>query len=344
MLQQVMTEPGRIVFRDEPVREPGKGEVLLKMMRIGVCGSDIHVWHGKHPFTSYPVTQGHEVSARVERLGEGVTGLRVGQKVTVEPQVVCGQCWPCRHGRYNLCQSLKVMGFQTTGMASEFFTVDASRVTPLPDSMSYDEGAMIEPLAVTVHAARRYGDLTGADAVVLGAGPIGILLAQTLKALGARRVMVTDICEGRLELAEACGADRVVNTAKTDLEEAITGFFGPDRADVIFDCAGCDTTINQAIHCARKGSTIILVAVFADMARADLAVLNDHELDLNTSMMYRHEDYLEAISLVESGRVRLRPLMTRHFAFRDYARAYRFIDENRMECMKVLIDLQEGDA
>ncbi|MBR0386662.1 MAG: alcohol dehydrogenase catalytic domain-containing protein, partial [Clostridia bacterium] len=99
MLQQVMTQPGKIIFQNIPCTLPGKHEVLLKIMRIGVCGSDIHVWHGKHPFTSYPVTQGHEVSARVEALGEGVTDLRVGQKVTVEPQVVCGKCYPCRHGK-----------------------------------------------------------------------------------------------------------------------------------------------------------------------------------------------------------------------------------------------------
>ena len=127
MLQQVMTASGKIEFREIPTPEPQPGEALIKIMKIGVCGSDIHVYHGEHPFTSYPVTQGHEVSGIVEKLGEGVTTLTVGQKVTIQPQVVCGECYPCRHGKYNLCESLKVMGFQTTGVASEYFAVDAKK-------------------------------------------------------------------------------------------------------------------------------------------------------------------------------------------------------------------------
>lgn len=112
---------------------------------IGICGSDIHVYHGEHPFTAYPVTQGHEVSGEIAALGEGVEGFTVGQKVTIEPQVFCGHCHPCTHGKYNLCEELKVMGFQTTGTASHYFVVDASKVTPIPENMSYEEGAMIEP-------------------------------------------------------------------------------------------------------------------------------------------------------------------------------------------------------
>lgn len=341
MLQQVMTEPGKIEFRDIPVPEPGEGQVLIKIMEIGVCGSDIHVYHGEHPFTSYPVTQGHEVSGIIEKLGAGVDDLKVGQKVTIQPQVVCGECWPCRNGKYNLCESLKVMGFQTTGVASEYFAVDAGKVTPLPEKMSLEEGAMIEPLAVAVHAVRRAGDVCGKDICVLGAGPIGILVAQAAKGLGAGRVMVTDVSDLRLEKARECGADMVVNTRERDFGEAFLEFFGPDKADVIYDCAGNDITMGQAIKYARKGSTIILVAVFAKMANVDLAVLNDHELDLNTSMMYRSEDYEKAIELAGTGKVQLLPLLSKRFPFREYLAAYKYIDENRESTMKVLIDVQK---
>ena len=185
MLQQVMTAPGEIEFREVPVPEPEENQVLVKIRKIGVCGSDIHVYHGEHPFTSYPVTQGHEVSGEIEKLGSGVKGWKAGQKVTIQPQVVCGKCYPCRHGKYNLCEELKVMGFQTTGVASDYFAVDAAKVTPLPEEMSFDEGAMIEPLAVAVHAVKRAGNVEGAKIAVLGAGPIGILVAQTAKGLGA---------------------------------------------------------------------------------------------------------------------------------------------------------------
>lgn len=340
MLQEVMTAPGVIEFHEIKIPDVLPGQILLKVMKIGICGSDIHVYHGKHPFTKYPVTQGHEVSCEIVKIGENVTGFHTGQKVTVEPQVYCGKCYPCRHGKYNLCEELKVMGFQTTGLATEYFSADASKVTPLPDSMSFDQGAMIEPLAVAVHAARRAGSLNGKKITVIGAGPIGILVAQAVKALGADSVMCTDVSDFRLDKAKECGADYIYNTSKIDFGEAMTAAFGPDKADIIYDCAGNDITMGQAIKYARKGSTIILVAVYAGMAKVDLAVLNDHELDLNTTMMYRHEDYLDAIRFVSEGKIRLEPLMSRTFAFKDYLEAYKYIDANRETTMKVLIDVQ----
>ena len=341
MLQQVMTAPHEITFREVEVPQVGEEQVLVRIEKIGICGSDIHVYHGKHPFTSYPVTQGHEVSGIIERVGEKVTEFTPGQKVTIQPQVVCGKCYPCRHGKYNLCEELRVMGFQTTGTASEYFVVDAEKVIALPESMTLDEGAMIEPLAVAVHAARRAGEVRGLKAVVLGAGPIGILTAQALRGLGAASVMITDVSDMRLEKAAECGIEFCINTRERDFGEAMLECFGPDKADVIYDCAGNNVTMGQAISCARKGSIIILVAVFAGPATVDLAVLNDHELDLNTSMMYRREDYEEAIRLANEKKVLLAPLVSRHFLFREYQAAYEYIDANRESTMKVIIDVQK---
>ena len=341
MLQQVMTAPGKIQFQDVPVPEAKQGEVLVKIMKIGICGSDIHVYHGKHPFTQYPVTQGHEVSGVVAALGSGVTGLAVGQAVTIQPQIVCGVCYPCRHGKYNLCEKLKVMGFQATGMASTFFAVDAKKVTPLPENMTLDQGAMIEPLAVAVHAVKRADEIAGRSVVVLGAGPIGNLVAQTAKGMGAKAVMITDISEYRLGIAKKCGIEFCINTKDTELDAAIKAAFGPDKADLIYDCAGNNITMNQAIHTARKGSTIILVAVFDGMATVDLAVANDHELDIKSTMMYRSEDYEDAIALVEAGKINLDALISGHYAFRAYQKAYEHIDRNRETTMKVIVNVQQ---
>ncbi len=341
MLQQIMTKPYEIVFQEVPVPQVKDDQVLVKIRNIGICGSDIHVYHGKHPFTSYPVTQGHEVSGEIAALGKEVTGFHLGQKVTIEPQVYCGECYPCRHGKYNLCEELKVMGFQTTGTASEFFAVDASKVTPIPQDMSFEEGAMIEPLAVAVHAVRQMGDVTGRKVAVLGAGPIGNLVAQTAKGMGAECVMITDVSDLRLQKASECGIDVCVNTRYRDFGEAMEEAFGRDKADVIYDCAGNNITMGQAIRYARKGSDIVLVAVFAGMAEVDLAVANDHELAIRSSMMYRHEDYVEAIRLVNEGKVFLKPLISKTFAFKDYLAAYQYIDANRETTMKVIINVQE---
>ena len=163
MRQEIITAPGEIEFQDVEIPSPGPGEVLVKIKRIGICGSDIHVYHGTHPYVTYPVSQGHEVSGEIVEVGEGVTDRKPGDRVAIEPQITCGECYPCRHGKYNLCENLKVLGFQTMGAGSEYFSIAADRTDILPDGMSYDEGAMIEPLAVTVHAAKRAGDVAGKD-------------------------------------------------------------------------------------------------------------------------------------------------------------------------------------
>ena len=340
MIQQVMTAPGEISFREIPVPVAGPEQILVRTKRIGICGSDIHVYHGKHPYTSYPVTQGHEISGEIAAVGSAVTGFSVGQRVTIEPQVACGTCYNCRHGRYNICEQLKVMGFQTTGAASEYFSIDQKRVDLLPDNVDDDQGAMVEPAAVAVHAVRRSGPLKGQKVVVLGAGPIGNLVAQAAKAVGAAQVMITDVSDFRLAIAKDCGTEFTVNTGTVDLGAAIEEHFGSDRADVIYDCAGNDITMGQAIRFARKGSTIILVAVYAGTAHVDLAMLNDHELDLNTTMMYTRADFTEAIQFIAEGTIRLHPLMSRHFAFADFLDAYRYIDSHREMTLKVLIDVE----
>lgn len=340
MLQQIMTQPGVIEFHDIPRPEAGFNQVLIKVAYLGICGSDIHVYHGKHPFTKYPVTQGHEVCGIVESVGKDVTGIKSGDKVTVEPQVVCQKCYPCRHNNYNLCEDLKVMGFQTTGAAAEYIAVDSAMVTLIPPDMDLKLGALIEPLAVGVHAVRKAGDVSGKNIVVMGAGPIGNLVAQAAKGLGAAKVLVADIGDYRLSLAADCGVDYTVNTQKENLIDKIIGYYGLDKADIIFDCAGNDASIGQAIQVARKGSFLVLVAVFDRKATVDLALFEDHELTLSSSMMYMHEDYVDAITLINEEKVCLEKIISKTFPFRQFSDAYEYIENNREISMKVIIDVQ----
>ena len=341
MKQAVMTAPGKIEFRkvDRPV--PSDGQVLVKIMRIGICGSDIHVFHGLHPYTSYPVVQGHEVSGVIEEVGPGVSGLEIGDKVTIQPQVTCGKCYPCRHGSYHICDDLKVMGFQTTGTASEYFVVDAQKVLKLPADMTYDEGAMVEPLAVAVHAVRKGGPIGGKKVVVLGAGPIGNLVAQAAKGMGADSVLITDISDYRLDVASRSGIEHCVDTSEVELDAEITRIFGKDRADIIFECVGVQTTIEQAVENARKGSDIIVVGVFGDKPRVDMGLVQDRELRLIGTLMYQENDYEKAIELIGAGKVNLAPLITDHFAFDDYLKAYEHIEQVQGHSMKVMIHVQE---
>lgn len=338
MKQAVMVKPGEIVFRNVPVPEVGPDQIKIRLKKIGVCGSDVHVYHGKHPYTSYPVVQGHEISAEVAEVGSRVTAFQVGDRVTVQPQVVCGKCYPCTHGMYNDCETLKVMGFQTTGMASEYFVVDAGKAIRLPDSVSWEQGAMIEPLSVAVHAVRRAGGVEGKKVLVLGGGPIGNLVAQAAKAMGAKSVLLSELSQYRLSAAQKCGI-KTVNTNQQDLLKAILDEFGEDRADCIFECVGINSTTKEAIECARKGSTIIVVGVFADLGTINMGFIQDHELSLVGSAMYREEDFRKAISLVEEGKIELDTLITHRIKFDDYIKAYEIIDLQKDKAMKVIIEM-----
>ena len=337
MKQAVMTSPGQIEFRDIPAPVPGPSEVLIRMKRIGVCGSDIHVYHGKHALTPYPVVQGHEVSGIVEKVGAAVRAFAPGDLVTIQPQVTCGKCYPCTHGAYHICDNLKVMGFQTTGAGSELFAVEASKVLKLPARMNAEHGAMIEPLAVAVHALGRAGDVAGRKVLVLGAGPIGNLVAQAAKGMGAAKVMVTDLSAFRLDKARECGVDCCIDTSKADLASAVREHFGESKADVILECVGSPQTIQQAVAVARKGTDIIVVGVFGDKPTLDMGTVQDRELRLIGTLMYQEPDWKKAIDLVEKGLVKLQPLITDHFAFADYKKAYEYIEANRERAMKVMI-------
>jgi L-iditol 2-dehydrogenase len=339
MLQAIMTAPGQIEFHRVEKPFPRPGEVLIRMRRIGVCGSDIHVFHGKHPYTSYPVVQGHEVSGDVAQVGEGVKGFQPGDLVTFTPQVTCGECYPCRHGMYHICDNLKVMGFQTGGAAQEYFPVPVEKVLKLPAGITPDQAAMIEPVSVAVHALGRVGDVAGKQVLVLGAGTIGNLVGQVAKALGARKVVMTDVSAYKLEKARLSGIDAIVNTQAEGLGPALLREFGPDKADLILECVGVQETITQAVSLARKGSTIVVVGVFGQKPQVDLGLVQDRELSLVGTLMYQRSDYVKAIDLVSQGKLHLDVLVSDHFPFAQYLEAYHKIEAAQGNIMKVMIDL-----
>ncbi len=342
MRQAVLVEPKHIEFREveaPKASELKEHQVLLNIKRIGICGSEIHSYHGCHPATFYPVVQGHEYSAVVVATGKAVTICKTGDYVTARPQLVCGKCNPCKRGQYNVCEELKVQAFQADGAAQDYFVVDDDRVAVLPKDMSLDYGAMIEPAAVGAHATMRGGDLKGKNVVVSGAGTIGNLVAQFAKARGAKKVLITDVSDFRLELARECGIADTLNVAKTPLKEGIKSVFGEEGFQAAFEVAGVETSIRSLMECIEKGSTIVVVAVFGKDPALSMFYLGEHELKLVGTMMYRHEDYLTAIDMVSSGAISLEPLISNRFPFEQYDEAYKFIDENRMTSMKVIIEL-----
>ncbi|MGL5902003.1 MAG: zinc-dependent alcohol dehydrogenase [Cetobacterium sp.] len=338
MKQAIMIEPGKIEFREVEIPEVKQNQIMVKMKAIGVCGSDCHVNVGEHPYTSYPVVQGHEVSAEVVQIGKNVKNVEIGDRVTIQPQVVCGTCYACTHDMYNVCEELKVMGFQTTGMASEYFVVDSKKAIKLPENISWEYGALLEPLAVAVHAVKKFENIENKKALILGGGPIGNLVAQVCKAMGANNVLLSEMSDYRLDVAKECGIN-TVDIKNQDLKEVIDVTFGPDKADVIFECVGINQTMKQAIEYARKGSSIVVVGVFGNLASINMGLIQDRELTLIGSAMYKEEDFIEAIRLLNKNLINLDKMVTDYVKFEDYKKAYDIISEKKDKVMKVIIQM-----
>lgn len=335
-----MISPGIIEFRN--VRNPDKlknNEILMRIKMIGICGSDIHVFHGKHPATSYPVIQGHEYSAVVEATGSDVTRVKRGMRVTARPQIVCGKCGPCKRGHYNVCQELKVQGFQAPGAAQELFVVPEDRVVVFPDSMTFENGTMIEPAAVAVHSLKRGPDLTGKNVVVSGAGTIGNLVAQFAKARGAAKILVTDISDYRLNIATQCGIEGTLNVSKSSFEKGVKSFFGDEGFQVGFETAGTQSSLDVVVQFIEKGGSIIIIGVYAQNPVINMFYLGEHELNILGSLMYRHEDYEIAVDMIASGNVNVMPLQTKKFPFEKFREAYKYIEEQGERSLKVIIEL-----
>ena len=341
MKEALMTGAGVIDFRETEVPAVGEHDVLIRVRRIGVCGSDIHVYHGKHKYMTFPVVQGHEGAGTVEKTGTGVIGLKEGDKVTIMPILYCGKCRSCRNGKLNVCENSKFIGVSATGMASDYFLADASKVVLLPDDMEFEQGAMVEPLAVALHAIQRAGGVRAANVLVMGAGPIGNLVAQAAKTLGAKGVMITDLNPLRLKVAEECGIDFPVNVGSEELEVAVERAFGTDGPDVIFDCAAVKATLNQATAIARKGTNIVIVGNFTEPVTIELGLMQRREISFISVMIYLPEDFTTAIELLSAGKIHIKKLITNHFKFADYLEAYRFIDQHSNEVMKVMIDVAD---
>jgi 2-desacetyl-2-hydroxyethyl bacteriochlorophyllide A dehydrogenase len=254
------------------------------------------------------------------------------------PQIVCGVCAPCRRGEYHICDKLKVQGFQAPGCGQELWVTSAKMVVPLPDTFTFEQGALVEPASVAVHAVARAGNLSGRRAVVLGAGTIGNLVAQTARSEGAQ-VLITDLSDYRLGVARQCGLAATSNAQEEDLTQAVERVFGKDGFDVAFECVGVEPTITAAIANIQKGGTLIIVGVFGDKPRIDLSTVQDRELNLRGTLMYKRPDYERAVELIGSGGILTAPLVSKHFPFEDYIEAYRFIDQFGEKSMKVVIDV-----
>ncbi len=341
MLVARMPEAFQVEYLDCPIPDVEPGRVLLENKYLGVCASDQQIYHGRHKYMKFPLVMGHEVSAVIKAVGAGVTGFQVGERVTIEPQIVCGECYPCSVGRFNVCESLKVIGVHMDGCACEYIQVLPWNLHKLPAQITDVQGALIEPLAVGMGSVHRAGDVAGRNVAVIGAGIIGNFTAQCAKALGAK-VLISDVVPLKLKTAEECGIDYVNDASKYDLDEATRRAFGDfHKADVIIDCAASKGSFVSALKAARKNSKIVISGNYKDIMEFDVPVIQRSEISLIGHMMYVKEDFQESIRCLEEGLIHTEGLVTQHFPLSHYADAFKFADEHPADTIKMIIDIGE---
>ena len=313
----VLVEPGSIVLEERPVPEPGPREVLVEISAVGVCGSDVHYYEhgrvGSHVVRA-PLVLGHESAGRVAATGAEVTRHAVGDRVALEPGVPCGRCEQCRAGRYNLCP---VVVFLATppidGAFTEYLAIHEDFAFALPDSLSDEAGALMEPLSVAIWACRKAGVSGGDRVLVTGAGPIGLLCLQVARAFGATSVEISDVSEPRLELARRTGATRTLQAGRDE----------PAEADALIECSGHPGALAAGIAALRPAGTAVIVGMGPGAtAELPLALIQNRELWLTGTFRYANT-YPTAIALAAQGRVDLEAIVTGHFPLEETERALR---------------------
>jgi 2-desacetyl-2-hydroxyethyl bacteriochlorophyllide A dehydrogenase len=308
-----------IQVREWPEPKLEAGEVLLRVRYAGICGTDMLIHSGRHPRVVPPRVLGHEIfGSVVEAVSDTGKHWKPGARVAVYPLISCGQCAPCREGDAHVCEKLGLIGIDTDGGMAELVKARPDQLFPLPDAVSDDQAALVEPLSVAVHAVRTSGFRPGDSTAVMGAGPIGNLVAQVLRASGARAVVVAEVKDLRRELAERQGF-RTFNPAKENVCEAARRLNGEPAVDRVFEASGAAAAVHDAIEVCRVGGEIVWVGLPKTPPEVNILRLVFKEIQTTGVRVYRPVDYRVAISLLEGRAVNVEPLITDRLTLKDVA-------------------------
>jgi len=337
MRAAVCLKPFQVALQEAPDPTPAADEVVVRVRATGVCGSDVRGYQGIHPeIANYPIILGHEFAGEIAAIGGESQGWRVGQRVAVEPLSVCERCPACLRGDYHLCEHLRLNGHHYPGSFAEYTTAKKRFTYALPETVSFEQGAMLEPLAVCVHAIRVAQVKLGDFVVVLGGGTIGQLAAQCAQAAGGT-VLLSDPFAFKRELALSCGIPHVIDPNSEALAEAIRAHNSGNLADVVVEAAGTQDTLAESVRLARKGGTIVAIGFTAKPEdRISLTLVTIRELRFLGSVIY-NQDFPRALALAEQGRVNLEPLITVRSSLPDTERAITTVIERSDSNVKSMI-------
>ena len=311
----VLEDYKKLVIDDVPLPEIAADEVLVRVRSCGICGSDVHGFDGSSGRRIPPLIMGHEASGEIAAAGKSAVRFQPGRRVTFDSMISCGRCLFCRRGRPNLCADRRVLGvscgdYRRHGAFAEYVAVPESIVFPVPDALPYDEAAMVEPVSVAVHAVNRTAVRLGDTAAVVGAGMIGLLTIQALRAAGCGKIIAVDLAADRLELAVELGADETIEAAAdTDVPVLIREKTGGLGADVVLEAVGVEATVTTAVESVRKGGTVTLIGNVAPTVSFGLQSVVTREIAVLGSCASSN-DYPACLQLMARGSIRVAPILS----------------------------------
>jgi (R,R)-butanediol dehydrogenase/meso-butanediol dehydrogenase/diacetyl reductase len=329
--------PDHVETEEILLPEIGDGEALVEVEACGFCGSDLNIVAGTHPRARAPLTLGHELAGRIVQLRAEGTEFSVGDRVTSYPLISCGRCHACTHGHSHVCRNLRLFGIDVDGGMAQFVKLPVTSLIKLPPEMSARVGALIEPLAVAVHGVER-ADLTGVEiAVVLGAGPIGLLTALTAKAYGIPRILISDVLPSRLQLARELGLEAV--EAGDALRKTMMGLSDQNGADLVLECAGHPSSAIEMVALIRPRGVIVNLGVFKKPVSVDLQAVNFKEVEIRGSRVYERRDFEQAIKL--AMHLPLERIVTHAYPLRQVSAAFEQFRSGQV-CKAMILPLECG--
>jgi L-gulonate 5-dehydrogenase len=339
MLSVVVDGPNKLAVRELPEPQPTAGEVRVRVRYAGICGSDLHIYHGQNPFVSYPRVIGHEFVGRIDAVGEGVDPARIGQSVAVDPVISCGTCHACRIGRRNVCRNLRVLGVHRDGGFSQFVCAPDANAYVIPKGVSQACASIIEPFAVAANVTSRTGVLTEDVALVYGAGPVGLNILQVLKKVYGVKTYITDHLDERLALARTCGAaeDEVINTSREPLAEALAKRGVDGGPTLIYDAVCHPAILEEAVRIAAPAGRIGLLGFSPTPSQIPQQELTKKELTLVASRL-NCAMFPTVIDWISRGLVQPERIITHTVDFREVGSAFEIAEKQPRYSCKVLLD------
>ena len=341
MKAAVMTEPLRIDIEEMDIPEVKGNEVLVKVMAVGICGSDIHYYeHGRigNHIVKTPFILGHECSGVVVAIGENVKSLNIGDRVAIEPGITCGVCEYCKSGRYNLCSKVEFLATPPiNGAFVQYLKHREDFLFPIPDHISYEEAALIEPFSVGIHAARRIHLQPGSTVAILGMGPVGLMTVVVAKAFGASQIIVTDLEETRLEAAKKIGATHTINVREKNVINEMSQITKGMGVDAVFETAGNPKAIQNALLSLKRGGKLAVIGLpVQDEVGLNIPFISDHEVDIYGIFRYANT-YPQGIEFLSANIADVRSLITDRYPLEQTMEAMERARTNKKESIKVVV-------